>query len=59
LAAQAQSPASSARVVAAAAYNGAPLADLKAQGALEIEGDHGLARRFLKLFPLPSTASGG
>jgi len=43
----------------AAAYNGAPLGDLQPQGALEIEGDHGLARRFLKLFPLPSTASGG
>ena len=38
-------------VIAAAVYGGVPLADLA--GALKVEGDQGLARRFLTLFPLP------
>jgi len=38
-------------VIAAAVYGGVPLADLA--GALEVEGDEVLARRFVTLFPLP------
>jgi hypothetical protein len=40
----------------AAAYGGAPLAALEAEGALEIEGDRALAEWFMTLFPLPPKA---
>jgi DNA-binding HxlR family transcriptional regulator len=39
--------------LAAAVYGGVPLAQLEAQGALAIDGDRGLAKRFLTLFGLP------
>lgn len=42
-----------AKVIAAAVYGGVPLAALEASGALRIEGDHALARKFVTLFPLP------
>ena len=40
----------------AAAYGGAPLAALEAEGALAIEGDRDLASWFMTLFPLPPKA---
>lgn len=42
------------RTLAAAIYGGQPLDALEASGALRIEGDRGLAERFVTLFPLPS-----
>lgn len=39
--------------VAALVYGGVPLEELQADGALEAEGDRGLAARFATLFPLP------
>jgi DNA-binding HxlR family transcriptional regulator len=42
-----------ARAVAAAVYGGIPLAALEADGALRIEGDRALAKRFVGLFVLP------
>ena len=42
--------------VAAAVYGGVPLAELEAAGALRIEGDRGIAERFVTLFPLPPKA---
>ena len=45
-------------VVAAAIYGGQPLEALEAGGALTVEGDRALARRFVTLFPLPSKAAG-
>lgn len=46
-----------AATLAAAVYGGAPLEVLEAEGRLRIEGDRGLAERFVALFPLPSKAS--
>ena len=43
-------------VIAAAIYGGVPLAALEADGALAVEGDRGLAERFVTLFPLPPKA---
>ncbi|HKX22851.1 MAG TPA: winged helix-turn-helix transcriptional regulator [Rhizorhapis sp.] len=40
-------------VIAGAVYGGMPLADLHALGALQIEGDTGLAAKFVTLFVLP------
>ncbi|WP_336487544.1 winged helix-turn-helix transcriptional regulator [Methylobacterium nigriterrae] len=42
--------------IAAAVYGGQPLDVLAATGALAIEGDRALARRFVTLFPLPPKA---
>jgi len=42
--------------IAAAVYGGVPFETLAAQGALMVEGDHALARRFATLFPLPDKA---
>ena len=42
--------------LAAAAYGGVPLRDLEAAGELGVEGDRGLAERFVTLFPLPAKA---
>ncbi|HYJ30747.1 MAG TPA: winged helix-turn-helix transcriptional regulator, partial [Allosphingosinicella sp.] len=39
--------------IAAAVYGGIALEALEAEGALKVEGDHRLARRFVTLFPLP------
>ena len=39
--------------LAAAVYGGEPLDRLVAEGALTVEGDRRLAKRFLTLFPLP------
>jgi len=39
--------------IAAAVYGGQPLKTLAAAGALSVEGDLALARRFVTLFPLP------
>jgi DNA-binding HxlR family transcriptional regulator len=39
--------------IAAAVYGGVPLEALAAQGALSVEGDLTLAKRFVTLFPLP------
>ncbi|MGO4525707.1 winged helix-turn-helix transcriptional regulator [Microvirga sp. 2MCAF35] len=44
-------------VLAGAIYGGQPLEILEQAGALTIEGDRTLARRFVSLFPLPSKAS--
>jgi DNA-binding HxlR family transcriptional regulator len=44
------------RAVAAAVYGGQPLGLLEDEGALEIEGDWALAKRFVTLFPLPAKA---
>ncbi len=46
--------AGAAPAVAAAVYGGQPLSVLEAQGALKVQGDRTLAKRFLSLFPLPS-----
>ena len=43
-------------VLAGAIYGGQTLEALEAAGALQLEGDRALARRFLTLFPLPSKA---
>jgi DNA-binding HxlR family transcriptional regulator len=42
--------------LAAAVYGGQPLSQLEAQGALAIEGDRALAKRFITLFALPPKA---
>ena len=42
--------------VAAAVYGGVPLEALEAEGALSVEGDRALARRFVTWFPLPPKA---
>lgn len=42
-----------ATAMAAAIYGGVPFEALEAQGALRVEGDRPLARRFTTLFPLP------
>jgi DNA-binding HxlR family transcriptional regulator len=34
-------------------YGGRPIADAEAAGALRLDGDRGLAERFVRLFPLP------
>ncbi len=39
--------------VAAAVYGGVPLAQLEADGALEVDGYRTIANRFITLFPLP------
>jgi DNA-binding HxlR family transcriptional regulator len=39
--------------IAGAVYGGVPLEALAATGALKVEGDEALARRFATLFPLP------
>jgi DNA-binding HxlR family transcriptional regulator len=44
------------RAVAAAVYGGVPIEALEADGALGVEGDRGLAARFVGLFPLPAKA---
>ena len=44
-------------VLAAAVYGGAPFAALEADGALRIEGDRALAKRFVTLFVLPEKVS--
>jgi DNA-binding HxlR family transcriptional regulator len=41
------------RAMAAALYGGVPLAAIEAEGQMRIEGDRGLAERFVTLFPLP------
>lgn len=41
----------------AAVHGGVPLSKLKAAGALSVTGDHHLAQRFTKLFPLPQKLS--
>ena len=43
-------------VLAAAIYGGVPLAALEAKGAVRVEGDRGLAARFVTLFPLSDKA---
>jgi hypothetical protein len=43
-----------ATAVAGAVYGGVPLESLEGEGALSVEGDRALARRFVTLFPLPS-----
>ncbi|MFC7473812.1 winged helix-turn-helix transcriptional regulator [Dankookia sp. GCM10030260] len=43
-------------VLAAAIYGGVPLAALEGEGTIRIEGDRGLAARFVTLFPLPDKA---
>ena len=45
-----------ARMIAAAIYGGQRLADLEAAGAVTVEGDRRLAKRFVTLFPLPPKA---
>lgn len=45
-----------ATATAAAVYGAVPLEALEAEGALEVEGDRALARRFVTLFPLPPKA---
>ncbi|HEX2134634.1 MAG TPA: winged helix-turn-helix transcriptional regulator [Microvirga sp.] len=47
----------SAPALAGALYGGQPLKALEAAGALRIEGDRALAKRFVTLFPLPPKAS--
>ena len=42
--------------IAGAVYGGVPFAALAAAGALQVEGDQALARRFATLFPLPPKA---
>jgi hypothetical protein len=44
-------------VLAGAIYGGQPLEALEQTGALRIEGDRDLARRFVSLFPLPPKVS--
>lgn len=44
-------------VLAGAIYGGQTLEALEQAGALQVEGDRGLARRFTGLFPLPPKAS--
>jgi DNA-binding HxlR family transcriptional regulator len=41
-------------MLAAAVYGGVPLEELEGTGALAIEGNRTLARRFVTLFPLPA-----
>lgn len=45
------------RMIAAAIYGGQLLVDLVAAGAIAIEGDRRLAKRFVTLFPLPPKAA--
>ena len=45
-----------ATALAAAVYGEVPLEALESEGALEIDGDRGLAERFVTLFPLPPKA---
>jgi len=45
--------AASAPTIAAAVYGGRPLDALEAEGALTVKGNRSLAKRFVKLFPLP------
>ena len=45
--------AASAPAIAAAVYGGRPLDALEAEGALTVKGNRSLAKRFVKLFPLP------
>jgi DNA-binding HxlR family transcriptional regulator len=47
-----------AEAVAAAVYGGVPFEALAAGGALEVEGDEALARRFATFFPLPPKVGG-
>jgi DNA-binding HxlR family transcriptional regulator len=42
-----------AEAIAGAVYGGVPLEALAAAGALKVEGDEAIARRFVTLFPLP------
>ena len=44
-------------VLAGAIYGGQPLEALEQTGALRVEGDRDLARRFVSLFPLPPKVS--
>jgi len=44
-------------VLAGAIYGGQPLEVLEEAGALQVEGDHTLAQRFIGLFPLPPKAA--
>jgi DNA-binding HxlR family transcriptional regulator len=44
-------------ILAAAIYGGQPLEALEQAGALGVEGDRDLAKRFVTLFPLPSKAA--
>jgi DNA-binding HxlR family transcriptional regulator len=44
-------------VIAAAVYGDQPLEALEATGALTIEGNRSLAKRFVRLFPLPPQAA--
>ncbi|MFL5189768.1 MAG: winged helix-turn-helix transcriptional regulator [Microvirga sp.] len=44
-------------VLAGAIYGGQPLEALERTGALRVEGDRDLTRRFVSLFPLPKKAS--
>jgi DNA-binding HxlR family transcriptional regulator len=44
--------------VAAAVYGGVPIEALEAEGALKVEGDRGLAARFVTFFPLPPKVAG-
>ncbi len=44
-------------VLAGAIYGGQPLEALEQAGALQVEGDRALARRFVGLFPLPPKVS--
>jgi DNA-binding HxlR family transcriptional regulator len=48
-----------ATVIAAAVYGGVPLEALEAEGALQIQGDRPLAKRFVTLFPLPAKYDAG
>ena len=43
--------------LAAAVHGGVPFAQLESAGALHVTGDRKLAKKFVKLFPLPTKAS--
>ena len=45
-----------AAMIAAAVYGGVPIEALEADGALSVDGDRELARRYVTLFPLPPKA---
>jgi DNA-binding HxlR family transcriptional regulator len=47
----------STEAIAGAIYGGVPLEALASAGALKVEGDEALARRFATLFPLPPKAN--
>jgi hypothetical protein len=46
-------------LLAGVVYGGRKFADALRSGALRVEGDKSLAKRFLTFFPLPEQASAG